>query len=155
MLTQEERDHLGIQLTKLSIAYGVEFPKEKASAFINSLIEFVPGSFEQYMTALNKYVAEGNTFFPSPIKLQKYVNPLEGPESEGRAIASRIREAVSRYGWSNQAEAKFYIGPVGWKIVESSGGWSYLCENLGTNIDPNSFYAQARDRAIDLTKFGH
>lgn len=86
-----------------------------------------------------------NTRFPLPANIREIISPT--PDTRDLAIntATRIREAVGKFGWPNPTEARMYIGESGWRYVIRSGGWKYLCENLGVNIQETTFIAQCRD----------
>jgi hypothetical protein len=91
-----------------------------------------------------------NKSFPLPAQIRDMVSPTETPESIARDTAARIQQAVVNLGYSNGNEAKLFIGPAGWRIVERFGGWSYLCQNLGLTISATTFHAQARELALDV-----
>lgn len=88
-----------------------------------------------------------NTQFPLPAQIRGVVSPAIDPDSAAREIASRINHAVVKFGWANAPEAHSYIGELGWDIVNRSGGWSYICQNLGVQLDPGVFSAQVRELA--------
>lgn len=145
-MNQQERDQLGIKLTQIAMMYGKEFPKEQATIYIDSLVSFMPDTFENYMGALLKYINDSkNKFFPTPMNLKQYLQPEMSPEAMGNEVASRIRAAITKFGWCNPNDAKNYIGDLGWKVVERSGGWQYICENHGVDLNVLTFHAQARD----------
>lgn len=145
-MEQHHRDQLGIKLTQLAMLYGKDFPKEQATLFINSLISFIPDTFENYMKALSSYAEDSkNKFFPAPNSLRPYLIPDLDDEAVAVEASSRTMEAVSRFGWNNSTEAKAYVGELGWRAVSKFGGWSYICENLGNEISLTTFQAQVRE----------
>lgn len=87
-----------------------------------------------------------NTHFPLPAKIRALVNPAAHISVEDRAaeISARIVGAVAKFGWPNGKDAEAFIGPEGWSIVWRQGGWSLLCESLGTKINITTFTAQVR-----------
>lgn len=87
-----------------------------------------------------------NTSFPLPAQIRGMVCPELDAESASRELAARISGAITKFGWCNAKEAQIYIGPVGWGVVETYGGWSHLCQNLGLSIDPTVFQAQVREQ---------
>lgn len=95
-----------------------------------------------------------NKTFPLPAQIRDLVDPSPTPEADARAVSGRISEAIVRFGHSNGNEAKLFIGQVGWDIVQSWGGWAYLCQNYGVTIDPGQFEAQTRNRAVDAIQYG-
>ncbi|WP_289460478.1 hypothetical protein, partial [Klebsiella pneumoniae] len=72
------------------------------------------------------------------------------PATKAQEVSGRIREAISKFGYANQQDAREYIGSLGWKVVERFGGWIYLCENHGLDLNPLTFFAQARDSVISI-----
>lgn len=88
-----------------------------------------------------------NTQFPLPAQIRGIVAPEVDPDSAAREIAARITAAIPKFGWCNSNEARAYIGEVGWAVVERQGGWMYLCQHHGLELDPTAFQAQARELA--------
>lgn len=88
-----------------------------------------------------------NKTFPLPAQIIEILSPEVSPNTQAHEIASRIRESIGRFGYSNPPEAEQYIGPIGWKIVKRMGGWSYLCQEVGLSIQPDAFFAQCREMA--------
>jgi hypothetical protein len=107
------------------------------------------------MGALTSYRRDPrNRSMPLPAQLRAIINPEVDPESQAREIAARIQGAVTKFGWCNAPSAREYIGETGWRIVETRGGWSHLCQNLGITIDPTAFEAQVREQAKASVKYG-
>ena len=97
-----------------------------------------------------------NTRAPLPAQIREIVNPEEfvAVETQARELAARIVGAIPKFGWCNAKEARLYVGEVGWRIVERHGGWQYLCENVGTIINPAVLQAQMRDQAEGDIRYG-
>lgn len=149
-MTQQERDVLGRKLTELAVFFGKEFPKEQASIYINALLNFVPATLNDYLAGLDRFTRSAPKSFPTPFMLKPFVENKPNPEQLAHEIASRIRFAISEFGWSSTEKAKEYIGSVGWQIVQRSGGWQYLCENHGVKLQPLTYFAQCRDLAKNI-----
>lgn len=96
-----------------------------------------------------------NRQMPLPAQIRDMIEPQETPEAAARDLASKISGAIVKFGHPNENLARNYIGEKGWAIVQRWGGWSYLCANHGTVIDPGQFYAQVRDHAVDVVKYPH
>jgi hypothetical protein len=90
-----------------------------------------------------------NRTMPLPAHIRAIVQPIRTIESTARDGASRIQQAIVRYGYSNESEARKFLGEKTWSVVRSFGGWNYICSNHGITIDPGVFYAQARERLND------
>lgn len=98
-----------------------------------------------------------NTNLPLPAKLRAMVEPNHDTDALAIEAASRIVRAVSKFGYPSPGEAREFIGELGWRVVERTGGWGYVCENLGTEISLTTFQAQARDlcrATINIAKTG-
>lgn len=92
-----------------------------------------------------------NTRFPLPANIREIINPTANTRDLAINAANRVILAVSKFGWANPGDAKAFIGDAAWGHVERSGGWQYLCENLGVTIQQTTFMAQCRDSiASDL-----
>lgn len=88
-----------------------------------------------------------NTQFPLPAQIRGLINPEIDEDVIAKTAASRIIEAVARFGWCNSQDARAHIGELGWSVVSRFGGWSYVCENMGRELNITTFQAQARDLA--------
>lgn len=97
-----------------------------------------------------------NKTFPLPAQIREILRPelSISPEAKAREIAARISGAIVRFGYPNPSGARSFIGEDGWAIVERQGGWSYLCENMGVNVDPGTYQAQTRDLLISNCTYG-
>ncbi len=108
--------------------------------------------------AFDKYRREDKLMrFPMPAQIREIVCPEIQNKDLARATALRIREAIKRFGWPHPTAAQLYVGPAGWNVVQSFGGWAHLCENLGTEIQETTFLAQCRDAVesnLNLGKAG-
>lgn len=95
--------------------------------------------------------------FPLPSQIRSIVRPEISDDTLAREAAARIPEAIRMFGYASPKEAQFFIGDAGWSVVRRFGGWEYICENHGLNLNPSTFLAQARDLAkahIELSKAG-
>lgn len=97
-----------------------------------------------------------NSRFPLPAKIREIICPQNyiSHEAQAAEIAARIVGSVSKFGWSNAKDAEQFIGPAGWSVVQRQGGWSYICENLGTRINPSTFQAQIRKQLEGSLTYG-
>lgn len=147
MLTQEERNSLAQTILETAIFYGkYDLSKEHISIYISTLDNHFNKKYEVYFNALLAYKKDSkNKYFPSPAGLSPYINPEISDESISVDTASRVLEAVSKFGWCNSVEARAYVGELGWQTIKVFGGWNYICENLGNNIQISIFNAQARE----------
>lgn len=148
-MDQFQRNILGNKITEAAFFYGkTDLSKEQASALISVMEKFLMvDGFEALIKAIDRYVADtkNKTFF-SPATLRPYLNPELSPEAKANEVASRIRSAVGKFGWCNPEEARAYIGGLGWLAIDRAGGWQYVCENLGIDLNVLTFHAQIREQ---------
>ena len=85
---------------------------------------------------------------PTPAQILEIINPTINTAGQAREAAARLIQAVRKFGYTNPDGAQAFVGPLGWRVVERLGGWTYICENLGTRLAQDTFYAQARDLAM-------
>lgn len=103
------------------------------------------------------YVADvKNTRFPIPphLILKRFLPQEPDAKDVGRELALRIRGAISTFGWMANEEARKHIGEAGWTIIQNLGGWVYLCEHLGADIQETTFFAQVRDAIESMYRLG-
>ncbi len=105
-----------------------------------------PFGYKRACIALETLMLETKFWsMPTPRMIIDAIENKASPMSKANLIAGKIIEAVGKFGYSNSIDAKEFIGPDGWLAVTSFGGWSYLCSNLGLNMNPSSTRAQLRD----------
>lgn len=145
-MNQNERNQLGLTLNALCNYYSRPANPQTIAMMVDDLSDF---SLGEVMNSIKVYRRNPkNRVFPLPAQLIEIIRPQENTRNEAVEAAARIVEAVSKFGYSNPSEAKMFVGDLGWRVVERNGGWLYVCENLGVNLNVNSFQAQARDLAM-------
>lgn len=100
-------------------------------------LEEIKWSFEQWRRG-----PKGSQM-PMPMQLIELINPQPDISAEANEIAGRIREAISKFGYTQGQEARAYIGETGWSAVQGFGGWVALCESQ----DEPAKWAQIRELA--------
>jgi hypothetical protein len=156
-VTQQERDIFAQAVGKMVLFYDrTDFDRAKVSMLIDVFCDSFPeATLETFLHALTAYRNDTkNVAFPSPARLQAYIRPVESIEAKAHELASKIVESISRFGYSDFRGMENYVGPVGVDVVRRMGGWSYVCENHGTKLQPGQFFAQSREviKAILETK---
>lgn len=152
-MNQEERNNLAKKISQSAFYYGkLDLSKEQLSMTIDVIAQhFGNEGFEKIIQAIDRYVLDPkNKFFFSPATLRPYLNPELSTDAKANEAATRIRSAITKFGYPNPREARAYIGELGWKVVERAGGWNYICENHGVDLNPLTFFAQSRDSAKAL-----
>lgn len=144
-MNHQERQMIKLAYSQLSAYYGRQLQDFVLEMYLQDLEGL---SFEEIKNAMFLYRRNvKNKSFPLPNEIRAIINPKQDQDAEAKEAASRLISAIGKFGYTNNLEAKKYIGDLGWRIVERWGGWKYLCENLGTTIDITTFQAQARDVA--------
>lgn len=145
MLSNIEKNQLGQIYAATCKAYDKNLESDVLKMQIEDLADL---SFHQIADALLAYRRdEKNTQWPRASKIRAIINPKQSTDTMANETASLVRSAVSKFGYPNPQDARAYIGELGWAIVERNGGWSYICENLGLDLNPATFHAQVRDLA--------
>ena len=151
-MSENERKEIAELWFNLARMYGKEIPPAALTMMLNA-VEDLP--FESLKTSLHAWASKSKIArHPLPAELREMVNPEPDVKAKANFIAGRIRESISKFGYTNPSEASAYIGPDGWKVISRSGGWQYICENHGTLLDPGIFHAQIRDQLEAELKFG-
>lgn len=89
---------------------------------------------------------KGRREMPKPADIKAFLNPTVSDDGLAREAAARVIEAISRFGYMRGAEAKEWIGELGWSVVKVYG-WEYICENCGVGLQVGQLTAQIRDLA--------
>jgi hypothetical protein len=134
-----------IMLVKLAAYYEKTLSSEQIQMYSEQLEEHLTD--EACSIACKKYIDNSaNEFFPRPIsKLIAIIKTPVSLDDDAQEIASKIINAVSKFGWNNYEDAKNYIGERGFDVVKRFGGWQYVCQELGQNIQLTTFNAQIRE----------
>lgn len=144
-MTQQEKNEVAIVLANMATYFGKDITKPVISMMVEDLSDL---NFQDVLNAFTAYRKNPkNISFPLPAKIREIINPTQSVDGMANEAASRIRKAIVDFGWCNPSQARAYIGELGWRIVERSGGWMYVCENHGVELNPLTFHAQARDLA--------
>lgn len=142
-MTSEQITELTIHLSNLSAYYRLAINDAVLKMYADDLSDM---DYTEVMNALNKYRKNPkNRFMPLPAMIRELINPEIDDDTIAISTASKVLQAVSKYGWSNASEAKYFIGELGWAGVARFGGWTYVCENLGDGIQLGTFNAQLRE----------
>jgi hypothetical protein len=149
VLSQDERNVLGKEITRCALIYGKDLGRGEITMMITLLEEYFGLTCSEYVKNIRAYIENpANKFFPTLVNLGR--RPELSAAAKANDLAGKIRKAITVKGWADPEGAKEYLGPVGWEVVERSGGWVYICENHGVDLNPLTFHAQARDMALSL-----
>lgn len=147
-MTPEQIKELKKGIIMTAAYYGRDLKPEVVAMMADDLIDL---PFDDVSKAYSDYRKDPkNRTMPLPAQIRDIVQPASTPESDGREGAARITQTIVKFGWANPTDARNFLGEHVWSVVESFGGWNYICTNHGMSIDPGAFHAQARERIIDV-----
>jgi hypothetical protein len=155
-LTSEERKAVGADWLEIGSLMGKNFSNRAWSMMLNA-IDDLPAS--KVLAVLGGWLGGKNAKqFPMPYDIRQLIAPDPDDENIARESASRVIAAVSKFGYMQAVAAREWVGELGWIAVERAGGWTFVCENLGTrHLPATTFSAQVRDligAQVQLAKAG-
>lgn len=110
-----------------------------------------PLGYEQVCFALDQIMLtrDSNDPFPSFKQIASLIKPELDPETSATDIAGKIVQALHSCGDDRfgTERAKKLIGPIGWKVVESEGGWCGLGHRIKNDQLP-TLKAQWKKQAL-------
>lgn len=143
MMTEEERKSVAVTWVLCAKFYDKNLDKDLVELMIGDVARF---NYEDVMNAFTQFRMDTrNKNWPRSSDIVQIINPKDDPNSLAIEASARCLEAVRKYGWTNESEAKRHIGDLGWYGVTRYGGWKFICENLGSHIEPSTFIAQMRE----------
>lgn len=134
-MTHQEVQALKKLFVATALYYGHEIPDQALSLYVADL-EDLP--FDEISRAMHEIRRDPKTTrCPIPAQIRARSQSGSDPLSQAQIIAGRILESISRVGPYRTDEAREQIGPIGWRVVELSGGWSVVCDiqtdDIGTH----------------------
>jgi hypothetical protein len=101
-----------------------DFRDSDVSCFWFNQLKHIPAS--RLGEAMFKLI-EGK-YFPCIDEVRKQCGEVEFNEDEiAREFIPKIVNLVEKYGYTNPMNARKEIGEDRWQIIESLGGWDYIC----------------------------
>lgn len=149
MWTQEQRNKFASTYITACKFFDKDIPIEMAKMAVDALQDL---DFEMCIQALMKHMSETGKFWPKISDIRSIVSPKLDNTDQGKLIASKIYEAIGKFGHSNYLQAMEYVGETGKRAVNKFGGWTLICEQVGPIIQPTTFIAQIRDLVTVLLK---
>lgn len=144
-MINEERIKVGEAWLALAQVYEKDISKASLSMMLDSVDDLPSKKILDALRIWSRTSKQSRHPYPAEIR------QLILPEIEDLVIAneaaSRVMQAVPKFGLHGWEEAKKFVGELGWLIVSRFGGWGYLCENLGVSLSVTMFQAQAREIA--------
>ena len=151
-MTDAELRTLKEEYIKLAFYFQAKLPDPVLQMYAADLSHLPLAAVLRAMQALRRQ--PGRRTCPLPGDVAERAAPDKAsPDAQANDIAGRIVGSISRFGYTNEERARAHIGPVGWLIVERSGGWRHLCNTL-TTAQGGTFYAQCRDQVRAQIQMG-
>lgn len=110
------------RLKKLSTALGSEIDQDMLMLYTEAISVY---PIEQVRIAINQAFLTSRKF-PPPAVLIDLIDPVS---SEAVLLMEKITYSIREFGLWRSSEAAEHIGTRGWEVVNSIGGWSYLCNS--------------------------
>lgn len=83
--------------------------------------------YETFTASIKKYINNAsNVFFPLPGQL---IGITTGDDKDHALEAVEIvLKAMSKFGsYADIEKVKEFVGPLGWQLIKSEGGWNNIC----------------------------
>jgi len=149
-MNQQERIGIGEMWVAIAQMYGKDLTRQALVLMLDSINDLDP---VKVYDVFKQWVNEKKTnSYPLPADIRALVMPSLDPLDKSRLAASRVIEAVNKFGYTSPFEAREFIGELGWQAINNFGGWDYVCGNLGHVIDVTTFNAQIRDICVSVLK---
>ena len=117
-------------LVKISVLYNEPPSEQKLMIYCSILSEY---DLKDIKAAIKEAVKTCK-YYPSLAEIIDIIKnkPNVSHQDESNEMAGAILEAVRIYGYGGENEARIYLGPEAWHVVERFGGWRSICM---TDID--------------------
>jgi len=136
------------EIKKIIILTAVYYGRDLAPEVIGMMAEDLADL--PYSQVRDNYTAyrrnPKNRAMPLPAQIRDLVAPEIDDDTLARDAASRIIQAISKYGYINPVQAREFMGNVAWSVVERQGGWVNICESFMI-ANTGIWQAQFRDLA--------
>lgn len=131
--------------------YGLEMRPQVLAMYAEDLADLPPQAVLDAYKAYRRDPA--NKTPPLPAQIRKMLTPSANNKQIAQEIAQRCFGAIRKFGYTKPKEAKAYIGDVGWKLIETRGGWTFHCQNT-MESDVPILTAQFRDSLTSYVEQG-
>lgn len=124
-MTEDEKKKLKAGYVALSAYYQRPMDDFVVRMYVDDL---APMTFSEAVEAMvNWRKNPRNKTVPLPAELKAISKPDLTDEQLALESVSRIVQAISKYGHTNEDRAKAFIGELGWAVVVREGGWPRMC----------------------------
>lgn len=144
-MTQEERTQVATAWLTLAQIYGKDVPPQAMTMMINAVSDL---PVEKVLRAIDEWSrVSKQPRHPFPAEVRDLAGAGVSLDAEATAAATRIQDAITKFGYMRGTEARVYVGTLGWEVVRRFGGWQRVCEMVGVDYDKSAFLAHAKSIA--------
>lgn len=141
----DSRSRIAEQWLLVAQMYGKEIRMNVMAIMVDAVIDL---PVDQVISALKDWPrVSKQQRHPFPAEVREMAGGGVSIDAEATAAATRIQQAITKFGWPNGKEAQIYIGSLGWTVVQRFGGWARVCEMVGVDYDKAAFLAHAKSIA--------
>jgi hypothetical protein len=152
-MNSQERVKVGEFWIGLAQMYGKDIPQIALKIMLDAVSDI---SGNEIMIALEEWSKNSKqNRHPLPGELREILRKELSIDAKANESANKIRQAITKFGWPEPDKAKEFMGDLAWAIVIRFGGWQYICQNHGVDLNPLTFHAQARDSAKSILEQGN
>lgn len=151
-MNANERVKVGEYWIGLAQMYGKDIPQMSLRIMLDA-VDDIPAN--EILISLEEWSKNSKqNRHPLPGELRQLLKKELSVDAKANESANKIRQSITKFGWSQPKQAREYMGELAWAVVERFGGWLYICENHGLELNPLTFHAQARDSAKSVLEQG-
>lgn len=116
----------------LSLYYRQQLNKDQVRMYAEDLQDLELSDVGRAIQSLRQDPTQ--KFLPMPSQVREKI--IGNANEDAQDSASRILEAIARFGYTNISDAQNYIGELGWAVVVREGGWQSICERTKSDDIP-------------------
>lgn len=155
-MTEQELKRMKLGILQLASISGKVLDRGTVDFFANAIASRL--TLQEFEEAAKIWSVERESF-PSPSQLIKMVKPPIEEKDEAQIVVNKIIEAIKTHGYtwtqwvpkdryvggSWEADAKAYLGELGFHVVKAWGGWGSIHESYFSAGEETVWRAQLRD----------
>jgi len=146
-MNTNEKNNIAQIYAQLAMAFGRTLERETLSFMVTALDDLNFESVKKVMLEWNRT----ETIFPQPAHIRNKIIPSITDKDESIDAVNLALMCVSKFGYTNQNEAKLKMGSLAWEAVQRFGGWKHLCEILDQQNE-GMIRAQLRELCLVVSK---
>jgi len=155
-MTEQELKAIKVGILQLASASGKVLDRNSVDFYAKVIAMKL--TFQEFEAAAIKWSLEKKNF-PAPSELIQLIHPPVEEKDEAQIVVNKIIEAIKTHGYtwtqwvpkeryqggSWEADAKAYLGELGFHVVKAWGGWGSIHESYFSAGEETVWRAQLRD----------